>query len=564
MADLNSLLASMSDLEKEIFELWKEFWPDSAFSDGLEDCAGRMFIPTESNISEMSKRIQATLRKAKEKNQRKLLEFLSMMLEFQEPYKVPDSATLAFFTHIIKEGILPQHLSSLADMAEKAIATSKEQFGGKEWPIEIKIITCQRSDNLKGILNTIIEETRDADLKGKLKKLIEVVIDYRKTFNVEGIIEGDFTEIFPIIEKIGGDVGHKKIYPKILKYIFDFYETPKQIEDKALRQLRKEMPLFIQVSQKLAKIYGCEPTYEQITKRMREKTAIPKAKTIDFVTELRKKLLPVVAKHIARITPRYNTRVIETPPYLVNSTPTASTPSFDLLTDKPFSVILVTTDEKRSPPAGAADLVRVMVHEETGHSFHFQNSATGFEAKPSPVDVMESFLGLAVSEGIAFHRETEFFGLLKKLASMDESSLSSEEREFLTLIKGDRDIKEALLEHEFMLMMGRLLRFLRAIFDSRVNMGKQTVAEFVKWGAKTTGLSEKLIFDQTWFFLGWIGYPPVYFIVGDSLRVLQEKAIKSGVDVVDFNTYATSTGYGARTVFEERLKNFTRNHTKKR
>jgi hypothetical protein len=297
---------------------------------------------------------------------------------------------------------------------------------------------------------------------------------------------------------------------------------------------------------------------------MREKTAVPKARTIEFVSDVREKLLPVVEEHLVRITPKYDARVIETPPYLVNSIPTAAAFVFDLLTDKPFSIILVTTDEKRSPPSGAADLIQVMIHEETGHCFHFENSATGFEAEPSPVDLMESFLGVTVSDGISFHREYEFLSLLKKLASMDENFLSSEEKEFLAVIRGGGDLREALLEHEFKLMEGRLLRFLRAIFDCRVNMGKQTVAGFVKWAAKTTGLSEKLIYNQTWSFLGTIGYAPVYFIAADSLRVLQERAIKSGVDVVDFNTYATSIGYGARTVFEDRLENFTREHMRKR
>jgi hypothetical protein len=92
-------------------------------------------------------------------------------------------------------------------------------------------------------------------------------------------------------------------------------------------------------------------------------------------------------------------------------------------------------------------------------------------------------------------------------------------------------------------------------------MGKQTITKFVKWASKTTGLAEKLIYNQTWIFLDRIGYAPVYFIAGDSLRILQEKAIKKGVNVVDFNTYATSIGYGARTVFEERLKDYTEEHS---
>ncbi|WXG43819.1 MAG: hypothetical protein WED04_07260 [Promethearchaeati archaeon SRVP18_Atabeyarchaeia-1] len=564
LVNMNPLLASMSDVEKEIFEIWKEYEPALAFGNGLEEYAGRMFIPTESNINEMGNKIQSILKKTREKNQRKLLESMGVMLEFQEPYKVLSVARDIFFAHIVKEGINSKHLMSLADDAEKAIAASRERLAGKKWPTEVKIVTCQCSGELKGILATIREETNDQGLKDRIDRLVEAVDDYRKVFNVEGIVEGDFTEVFPILEKLGGDLGHKRIYPQILKYGFDFYETPRQIEEKALKQLRKELPLFKEIVQKLAKVYGCEPTYEQVAKAMNERTAIPKAKTVEFVNEMRKKLLPVLAKHLVRITPKYDTRVIETPPYLLNFITTAATSAFDLLTDKPFSIFFVTTDEKRSPASGAADIIQTIVHEETGHCVHYQNSAAGFGAKPSPADLMDSYLSYAVSDGISFHREYEFLGLLKKLAGMDEGSLSNEEKGFLDAMKGKRGISESLLENEFVLMQWRLVRFLRAIFDSRVNTGKQTIIEFVKWASKTTGLAEKLIFNQTWIFLDRIGYAPVYFIVGDALRALQEKAIKKGVNVIDFNTYATSIGYGARTVFEERLEDYTREHGTKK
>jgi hypothetical protein len=564
MANLNPLLASMSEIEKEVFELWKDYDPTVAFTGGLEEYAGRMFIPTQSNVHELATKIQVALKKAKEKNQRKLLECLGILLEYREPHRIPLTATNAFFAHLVKEGINKEHLSSLVESAERALTAGKAQLGGKKWAIEAKITACQCCDGLKGILNAISEETADTDLKGKLKKLIEVVEDYRKAFNVEGIIEGDFTEIFPILEKLGGDLGHRTIYPRILKLGWDIYETTTYIEQKALRQIRKELPLFRSISKKLAKIYGCEPTYEEINKAMEQRNEIPKAKAIEYVSDLRKKLLPVVVRRLVRKTPKYDTRIMETPPYLLNFISTAAMTAFDTLTDKPFSIIFITTDEKRSPPSSAADLINMIIHEETGHCFHIENSATGFAAKPQPVDLMDSWLSGPVSDGISFHREYEFVGLLRKLAGMDEGSLSNEEKEFLATVRGKEDLKEALLQNEFVMMKWRLVRFLRAIFDTRVNMGKQTVVDFVKWGTKTTGLSEKLIFNQTWQFLQTIGYAPVYFIGGDSLRVLQEKAIRSGVDVVDFNTYATSIGIGARTIFEERLKTFIKDHAKKR
>ncbi|WXG46440.1 MAG: hypothetical protein WED05_07220 [Candidatus Atabeyarchaeum deiterrae] len=558
MEGVNPLLPLMSKIEREIFDLWKEFDPAAAFTLGIKESAGKMFIPVDKNIEAMKSKIKATLNKTKAVNQRKLLECMNMALDFREPHHVISNARGAFFAHMVKEGINPDHMLTLIENTRRAIDASKEKLRGMKWATETKIIACQSCDELKGLLKTIVTETKDERLKAELGELIKVVDDYRNTFLVEGLAEGDFTEVFPIIEKSVGDLGHRSVYPKILKYMFDYYETPKQIEDKALRQLKRELPLFRDIIKRLAKAYGCEPTFEEVTKMIIRRSEIPKPKIMEYVLNIRKNILKVLSKDLVGITPKYDTRVIETPSYLVNFIPTAATSAFNMLTDKPFSIFFLTTDEKRSPPAGAADMIQTIVHEETGHCVHFQNSATAFGGKPSIVDLLDSYLGYAISDAISFHREYEFLRLLKNLAGKDQDSLSPEEKNFLDAMRGGRDLSVVLLENEFILMQWRQIRFLRAIFDSRVNMGKQTVAEFVKWGHQITGLQEKMIFNQTFMFLENVGYAPVYFIAGDALREIQEKAIKSGVNLVDFNTYATSIGYGARTVFEKMLKDYSK------
>jgi hypothetical protein len=556
MSGMNPILSSMSDIEKEIFDIWKEFDPAAAFTAGLEKYAGRLFIPSEANIDSLKARIESLLGEVKQVNQKKILQCMNMTLQVQEPHRVVSTARDVAFAHIVKEGINPQHMSQLAENVEKALLASKEMLKGRKWATELKVVACQCSDEFKGVLKTIVDETKDQTLKKKITELIDAVNDYRRTFEVEGIVEGDFTEVFPILEKSGGDIGHRTIYPRILKYMFDYYETPQRIETKALRQLKKELPLFKKVVAKLAKVYECVPTVEEVTKAIIKKSEIPKAKIMEFVSNIRKKILAVLGKDLVRITPKYDTRVIETPSYLVNFIPTAATAAFNLLTDKPFSVFFLTADEKRSPPTGAADMIQTIVHEETGHCVHYQNSSTAYGGKPEAVDLLDTYLGYAISDGISFHREYEFLALLKKLAAKEESTLSEDEKDFLDAMRGGRDFSEALLENEFVLMHWRVVRFLRAIFDSRVNMGKQTVAEFVKWASKETGIQEKTIFNQTFMFLDRVGYAPVYFIVGDVLREIQEKALKKGVDLVDFNTFATSIGYGARTFFEKRLEEY--------
>jgi hypothetical protein len=52
------------------------------------------------------------------------------------------------------------------------------------------------------------------------------------------------------------------------------------------------------------------------------------------------------------------------------------------------------------------------------------------------------------------------------------------------------------------------------------------------------------------------GYASTYAIVGESIREIQNKAVRNGKKLLDFNTYACSMGFPARTIFEDRLRTF--------
>ncbi len=113
-----------------------------------------------------------------------------------------------------------------------------------------------------------------------------------------------------------------------------------------------------------------------------------------------------------------------------------------------------------------------------------------------------------------------------------------------------------LMEFEFTVLRWRIIRFLRAIGDVRVNMHKQTLSEFISWAHEFTGLSKKLIFDQIFLFQTRPGYAPCYSISGARIQELQLKAKNRGRNEIDFNTYASSLGFPPWNVFEQKLKEF--------
>jgi hypothetical protein len=548
----NPILTEMTPIEKQFYEWYKEVDPSSAYSQGASQCAGKFFIPSKQNLDAAEEKLKGIIRQVKNKEQKRLFKSHLAGLRFNEPYMVPDGATSAFFTHLVKEGIVIDHLMPLAKQVEEALDAFMQLLYKKQWTIETKILTCQLSDQLLGILETIISESTDETLTKSLTVLKEKAVEYRRLYNVEGVKQGDFTEVFPTLQKTRGRIKHKTIYPRLLADVWGYPEKPEQIERKAKLWLKKELPNLQKVTRKLAKAYCVKSDVETVDEALDKRRSIPKEQALKFVKETRDLAQRIFENNIVRITPKYETRVIETPQYLVSMIPSAAMTTFDGFTDKPFNMFFVTTDPRFSPSSSMPDLISSLLHEEYGHAVNFSNSVTRFAAKPTFSELMSPTFATHISDGISFHREYEFVELLKRLAN--KKTLSKDEEAFLNILKGENDTATMLLENEFVMQKWRIMRFLRAIFDIRINMEKQSVADFVEWAHKETGLSEKMIYNQTWIFLKSVGYAPCYSIAGDKIKRLQQRAIKKGMSQIDFNTYVASLGFPAPEIFEQKIQ----------
>jgi hypothetical protein len=557
---LNPILSEISEVEKQFLEWHKESDPSSAYLEGIAECAGRFFVPSKKNLTDAKRKLETILKRTRNKGQLRVFKSYWTWLQFNEPYMVPTNAAYTFFIHLVKEGIVPEHLMSLARQVDNALDAYADLLADRKWCIEIRIITCQAADQLTGILDTILAETKDEDLKRTLTKLKEKASKYRKLYEVEGIKTGDFSEVYPILQKTRGKVKRKNMYPKLLADEWGYPETAEEIEAKAKSWLKRELPELKKVTHKIAKIYGVKPSVETIDEELNKRKGVPKQQAIQFVKQAREVAKKVFETNIVKVTPKYETRVIETPSYLVTLAPTALLMPFDCLTAKPFNLFFVTTDPRFSPSSNIPDLVQLLLHEEYGHAVNFSNTATRFAADPAFVEILLSFFSNHISDGISFHREFEFVQMLKIL--VNKKKTKPEESELLRILSGESDTETMLLENEFRMLEWRILRFLRAIFDVRINMEKQSVADFVEWAHKETGLSKKMIYNQTWIFLTTVGYAPCYSIAGDRIRALQQRALKKGISQVDFNTYVSSLGFPAREIFEKRVIGFINKHAR--
>ena len=547
----------MSEMENEIFKVWKELNPGIAFLQGLDDYAGRLFVPTQENENRILTRIQELKSKTDDRVEKKFLDSLEAILIYREaPYDLSE-IIWTLFGHLVKEGVNTTHISSLIDYSYESLKNSMDTFNLKELAIVLKIILSNKCNALLGILKIITDETDDEDLKVKINKVTDILKEYQNNVAVEGLKKGDFKEVFPILKRYKSiDLGRKENYHKILRAQYDFYETPKEIEEKALSWLESELPSLNETTEKLAKIYGLSTNIEAIDEEISKQSTVEKLKLLDYIKNFRNNVQKLFESRLVRITPNYKTDVIETPDYLLNLIPTAAMTTFNGLTDNPFNIIFVTTDDRYSPPTSIPDLFQMVVHEEYGHCINFSNSALSFAAQPQLVEKLESTLHYPISEAISFHRELESLELLEELVAKPKKELFPEEVQLLAAFPPHKDIETLFLESKFVVLKWRIIRFLRAIGDVRINLNKQSIPEFVEWGAKKTGFSEKTIFDQIFIFQDQPGYAPCYSIAGMALKEIQDEARKKGKNILEFNTVASSLGFPARTVFEERLRNF--------
>jgi len=192
------------------------------------------------------------------------------------------------------------------------------------------------------------------------------------------------------------------------------------------------------------------------------------------------------------------------------------------------------------------------VHEEYGHCVNFLNSFTAVTGKKRLIEIIGSSLDTPITEGISFFREVECARTFDHLST--HGAHNAVQRKFIQEIEKHAPFEAFVDAVYFVVMQWRMVRFLRAISDVRLNLEKQTYPQFIEWAHKKTGLSKKLIYNQTIIFQEFPGYAPCYSMFGQRLKKLQEKARKKGILPREFNTYVASRGFPARSLFEKELK----------
>ncbi len=556
------MIAAASRAEQQAFELWQTLWPDQAYVAGIDEAVGRFFIPTPSNVRHMRQRIARARASTKDAGLRKFLGFLNATLTLPEPAHLPELMTSSFFGYMMKEDVVPEHMAALAAAGAKALDAERLRRAGKRWPTGMRALVQLAVSGAVDIVDIVEKEVQldsgNEEALAAVGKLRKALARYREAFDLPGFRpEAGFDETYAFLKEHGADLGRKSTYPKSLRDLWDYKETPSQVEAAGLRMMRREFPRFRTVTVAMAGDLHCDPTPEAVQLALRSKYGLRPDQILAFLNAVRDPCRRVADKHVVGITPRYHTLVIETPPYFVNTTPSGAEYSVDSLTDHSKEVFMATTDPKSAarPPPG--ELLSLLVHEEYGHAVHGSNTSNAFAGTATVIDRLSSSFG-CVSEGIAFQRELEFLPVINGIASGRFDG--PEERTLAEALEPWGGFTATARQYEFLTLLWRVVRFLRVIGDARINSGKQDLIEFVDWAHKTYGVEKATVYYNVFpahQILG-AGYASTYAIIGERIREIQEKARRKNLPLRDLNAFATSIGSPPKSVFEKRLEEWVR------
>lgn len=534
------------NVDKEVLALWKEVSPGSAFSAGFKECAGRVWVRSHQNVKAALAKI-ARLRQKADPVAQKFLTSMEHGIVWEEPHNPPGEVMGVFFNHLMIEGVNEKHVLSLAEQCVSFLGVQQDLWE-RSWPIELQIFSAQSCDGASALLETIKRQCGNEETKQAITALQARLVLWKKNTCSVKLKRNDFAEIFPLLRKKSMGLGRKKSYPAVLRDWYDYLESPKDIERLAVSWIDAEKAAFKKSCQKLAKRYKCKASVEEINKALEKHQHIPLNELLRTTNELRRAFQKLAVKEWVKITPKYDVRVIETPKYLVPFLPTAAMQPFGQF-GKPFCISFVTTDKSASPSTFLPGVAQTLIHEEYGHCVNFMNSYAN--KKLREVEIIDSSLSTPLTEGLSFYRELESLETFRQMVK--SGPRDKVERDVIRLIEKFCPFADFVDGVEFEVLQWRMVRFLRAVSDVRINLEKQTFPEFVEWAHKKTGLSKKLIFDQTFHFQKNPGYAPCYSVFGQRLRGLQKRAMKKGVSQVEFNTFVASAGFPARSIFERQL-----------
>lgn len=544
--------SGVTGIVADIVALWSDMNPAAGYTGGHLAALDSLFVQTPANREEVRQRIVGLRGRLDEIDGRDLrataaaiLTTLATQLDFARPSGAGPSGTGAGGVFAAADGVfyivlkgdhnaafVPTYLKAV----EQTVIFETSRWAGQDASILVRQECLNTADYLEGTLASLTQVR--PDVQPLVDAILAVLPAYRALFAVDGLDAPDFATRWKVFQQWDAAWGPMVApgYPRCLRDAYQITDPAREIETTAEAWLDLDMPVTTALAQQVAALpsIGATGTLQDIWDRMSEHYAVDFSVWMDKVV---KACNEYGSKYIIRSTSEDRVDFAATPSYLVNLVTGGEDFAVNYLDPaKAYSQLYLTTSKNTS----LLTMINILVHEAS-HGYNFVLSA---HEAPSPLLNLNTALEVPMTEGMAFYREFQYWQAAAAL--LGRTDLDPVEAAYLGLYgENAADQAEGVLCAQLETYIWRVIRYIRALCDVRVNGGAMTYTQFIEWAAKRTGLSVETLHGECFTFMASPGYAPCYAMGGAVYARYQKAALARGMAEIDFNTACSAEGFYA-------------------
>lgn len=541
----------MSDnLIDKIVALWSEINPVAGYTSGYTQQLSSLLFQTPENLAAINDKINTIESLLSEITDSDLRDTAAAVLVNQKtqialarPSGAGPSGTGAggvyaaadgVFYIVLKEDYNQAWVDSYLNLVVEMINFETNRWSGCSYTVEERKECLDTVTYMNGSLAAL--QQANPGTATQIDAIKAALTKYQAIFYSAELASSDFATLWAALQQGDQQQGptQAKGYPDTLQNYYTLQMNADQVEQAAHDWMMIDMPVTIDLAQRIGATLNLAPDADLQTVW----DAMSKKYAVDFTTEKMQQVLAACNNYgqqqIIGFTAQDIVKFEPTPEYLVNLVTGGEDFAINYLTDKPFSQLYLTASKNTS----LLTMINILVHEAS-HGFNFVMSA---RAAASPLLNLNTSLEVPMTEGQAFYREYQYYA--GAAALLNRSNLNDAEQAYLNLYGSTQeDQSAAILGAQLETYIWRVIRYIRALCDVRVNGGKQTYTDFIEWAANTTGLSQETLHGECFTFLASPGYAPCYAIGGAFYGDLSTQGYRNKVTQLDFNTQASAMGF---------------------